>query len=177
VQQKGEDEGKKDEERKREQEEKREKRQRTGVVGACAGIRDAGVLSHGVASRRQASSVARRAPSQSHVTHHRAARAHAVRAVARLLRQLRAFPFILSFLSLSPLLLRGVAEPRKDSRKGSRSARRIEPRAYGLGISRSIAGLIDAVDERVVRVMGRLFQEYWITDRVYFATTNREARL
>jgi len=45
VQQKGEDEEKKKEERKREQEEKREKRQRAGVAGACAGIRDAGVLS------------------------------------------------------------------------------------------------------------------------------------
>lgn len=61
---------------------KREKRQRTGVGGACASTHRR-ILSHGVASRRQASSVARRAPLHSHVTLHRAARAYAVRVVAR----------------------------------------------------------------------------------------------
>jgi len=59
--------------------------------------------------------------------------------------------------SLSTFITRRGRTAVKDFREGSRSVRRIEPRAYGLGISRSIAGLIDAVDERVVRVMGETF--------------------
>lgn len=66
----------------RDERKKKENRQRTGVGGACANMHRR-VFSHGVAPRRQASSVARRAPSHSHVTLHWAARAHAVRVVAR----------------------------------------------------------------------------------------------
>lgn len=61
--------------RERNERKKREKRQRTGVGGACANAR-CRVFSHGVAPRRQASSVARRAPLYLHVILHRAARAH-----------------------------------------------------------------------------------------------------
>lgn len=46
---------------------------------APARARIGGVYSHGVAPRRQASSVARHAPLHSHVTLHLVARAHAVR--------------------------------------------------------------------------------------------------
>lgn len=67
---------------KRNERKKREKRQRTGAGGACANAH-CRVFSHGVAPRRQASSVARRAPSYSHVILYRAARAHAVRVAAR----------------------------------------------------------------------------------------------
>lgn len=67
---------------KRNERKKREKRQRTGAGGACANVH-CRVFSHGVAPRRQASSVARRAPSYSHVILYRAARAHAVRVAAR----------------------------------------------------------------------------------------------
>lgn len=74
---KGKEKKKKKRNRERERERrKREKHQRTGVGGACASMHR-GVRSHGVASRRQASSVARRAPSYSHVTSHLVARAHA----------------------------------------------------------------------------------------------------
>jgi len=68
--------------RRRNERKKREKRQRTGVGGACANVHRR-VFSHGVAPRRQASSVARRAPLYSHVILYQAARAHAVRVVAR----------------------------------------------------------------------------------------------
>lgn len=86
--------------RKRERK-KREKRQRAGVGGACAGYQRRRGTSHGVAPRRQASSVARRAPSYSHVTLHRAARAHAVRGVARLDSLDLSFHFLFSFFSFA----------------------------------------------------------------------------
>lgn len=68
--------------RRNDERKKREKRQRTGVGGACASMHR-GVRSHGVASRRQASSVARRAPSHSHVTPHLVARAQVMHLVSR----------------------------------------------------------------------------------------------
>lgn len=81
ARQKGKDTGGRRNERK-----KREKR--IGAGGACASTHRR-VFSHGVAPRRQASSVARRAPSDLHVVLHRAARAHAVRVAAHsCLRQL-----------------------------------------------------------------------------------------
>lgn len=85
--------------------EKKRKEEEKGKTSTnrCAGVAPArvciaDVFSHGVAPRRQASSVARRAPSHSHVTLHWAARSNAVRVVARYCSKNSSINFLLFVL-------------------------------------------------------------------------------
>lgn len=117
--------------RERNEGKKREKRQRTGVGGACANAHRR-VFSHGVAPRRQASSVARRAPSHLHVTPHRAARAHgSARSRTFLIAHLISLSHLL-FRQTLPTHLKDYWGKQKKKKKNSRSIAKSNVRTAAL---------------------------------------------